>query len=105
MVSLMVKLGFDFLVDIYNIFLLTKMHIVFLWIVGTSACPGGKFYCRNVGHTPLLVFSSRVNDGICGKFSDSTNSSRSYMLCVPSQTCCTFVFSFDFRFCKASRQH
>ncbi|KAL6275115.1 hypothetical protein ACE6H2_018716 [Prunus campanulata] len=32
---------------------------------GTSACPGGKFYCRNVGHTPLLVFSSRVNDGIC----------------------------------------
>ncbi|XP_008221020.1 PREDICTED: glucosidase 2 subunit beta [Prunus mume] len=32
---------------------------------GTSACPGGKFYCQNVGHTPLLVFSSRVNDGIC----------------------------------------
>ncbi|VVA31825.1 PREDICTED: glucosidase [Prunus dulcis] len=32
---------------------------------GTSACPGGKFYCRNVGHTPLLLFSSRVNDGIC----------------------------------------
>lgn len=32
---------------------------------GTSACPEGKFYCRNVGHTPLLLFSSRVNDGIC----------------------------------------
>ncbi|KAK9941464.1 hypothetical protein M0R45_018060 [Rubus argutus] len=32
---------------------------------GTSACPGGKFYCRNVGHTPLPLFSSRVNDGIC----------------------------------------
>lgn len=32
---------------------------------GTSACPGGKFYCRNVGHTPLQLFSSRVNDGIC----------------------------------------
>lgn len=32
---------------------------------GTSACPGGKFYCRNVGHSPLILFSSRVNDGIC----------------------------------------
>nr|CAD1828969.1 unnamed protein product [Ananas comosus var. bracteatus] len=32
---------------------------------GTSACPGGKFYCRNVGHAPLTIFSSRVNDGIC----------------------------------------
>ncbi|XP_009339210.2 glucosidase 2 subunit beta isoform X2 [Pyrus x bretschneideri] len=32
---------------------------------GTSACPAGKFYCRNVGHAPFLIFSSRVNDGIC----------------------------------------
>ncbi|KAF9609786.1 hypothetical protein IFM89_018234, partial [Coptis chinensis] len=32
---------------------------------GTSACPGGKFYCRNAGHAPVLLFSSRVNDGIC----------------------------------------
>ncbi|XP_047318041.1 glucosidase 2 subunit beta-like [Impatiens glandulifera] len=32
---------------------------------GTSACPKGKFYCRNTGHAPLTVFSSRVNDGIC----------------------------------------
>ncbi|KAK9683375.1 hypothetical protein RND81_10G135700 [Saponaria officinalis] len=32
---------------------------------GTSACPNGKFYCRNAGHMPLVVFSSRVNDGIC----------------------------------------
>ncbi|XP_057997146.1 glucosidase 2 subunit beta isoform X2 [Hevea brasiliensis] len=32
---------------------------------GTSACPGGKFYCRNSGHIPVLLFSSRVNDGIC----------------------------------------
>ncbi|GAV76388.1 PRKCSH-like domain-containing protein/PRKCSH_1 domain-containing protein [Cephalotus follicularis] len=32
---------------------------------GTSACPNGKFYCRNAGHTPLVIFSSRVNDGIC----------------------------------------
>ncbi|XP_068659644.1 glucosidase 2 subunit beta-like [Aristolochia californica] len=32
---------------------------------GTSACPEGKFYCRNAGHVPLTLFSSRVNDGIC----------------------------------------
>ncbi|XP_052620623.1 glucosidase 2 subunit beta [Lactuca sativa] len=32
---------------------------------GTSACPAGKFYCRNAGHRPLTVFSSRVNDRIC----------------------------------------
>ncbi|XP_038684530.1 glucosidase 2 subunit beta-like isoform X2 [Tripterygium wilfordii] len=32
---------------------------------GTSACPAGKFYCRNVGSTPRFIFSSRVNDLIC----------------------------------------
>ncbi|XP_019155691.1 PREDICTED: glucosidase 2 subunit beta-like isoform X2 [Ipomoea nil] len=32
---------------------------------GTSACPNGKFYCRNAGHMPLLINSSMVNDGIC----------------------------------------
>ncbi|KAL4578355.1 hypothetical protein LXL04_014477 [Taraxacum kok-saghyz] len=32
---------------------------------GTSACPTGKFYCQNLGHSPLSIFSSRVNDGIC----------------------------------------
>nr|XP_043612867.1 glucosidase 2 subunit beta-like isoform X2 [Erigeron canadensis] len=32
---------------------------------GTSACPTGKFYCRNAGHNSLTVFSSRINDGIC----------------------------------------
>ncbi|CAN4104712.1 unnamed protein product [Withania somnifera] len=32
---------------------------------GTSACPSGKFYCKNTGHVPLLIYSSRVNDGIC----------------------------------------
>ncbi|KAA0040120.1 glucosidase 2 subunit beta isoform X1 [Cucumis melo var. makuwa] len=32
---------------------------------GTSACSNGKFYCRNAGHAPLLLFSSRVNDNIC----------------------------------------
>ncbi|KAG8371778.1 hypothetical protein BUALT_Bualt13G0123600 [Buddleja alternifolia] len=32
---------------------------------GTSACPNGKFYCKNAGHAPLFLYSSRVNDGIC----------------------------------------
>ncbi|KAL3719107.1 hypothetical protein ACJRO7_004110 [Eucalyptus globulus] len=32
---------------------------------GTSACPNGKFYCRNAVHVPVIIFSSRVNDGIC----------------------------------------
>ncbi|XP_058095737.1 glucosidase 2 subunit beta isoform X2 [Magnolia sinica] len=32
---------------------------------GTSACPDGRFYCRNVGSTPCTLFSSRVNDRIC----------------------------------------
>ncbi|GMH10265.1 hypothetical protein Nepgr_012106 [Nepenthes gracilis] len=32
---------------------------------GTSACHNGRFYCRNAGHVPLTLFSSRVNDGIC----------------------------------------
>lgn len=35
--------------------------------VGTSACPAGKFYCRNIGSTPRFLFSSHVNDKICGK--------------------------------------
>lgn len=34
---------------------------------GTSACPEGKFYCRNFGSQPSFLFSSRVNDHICGK--------------------------------------
>jgi len=32
---------------------------------GTSACPGGHFYCRNAPHTPLNIPSSLVNDGVC----------------------------------------
>uniref|UniRef100_A0A7N0TJK9 Glucosidase II beta subunit N-terminal domain-containing protein n=1 Tax=Kalanchoe fedtschenkoi TaxID=63787 RepID=A0A7N0TJK9_KALFE len=32
---------------------------------GTSACPNGKFYCKNMGSTPQFLFSSRVNDHIC----------------------------------------
>jgi protein kinase C substrate 80K-H len=33
---------------------------------GTSACPNGRFFCRNRGHMAATIFSSRVNDGICG---------------------------------------
>lgn len=32
---------------------------------GTSACPNGRFYCKNAGHAPIVLYSSRVNDGIC----------------------------------------
>ncbi|CAA0842074.1 protein kinase C substrate- heavy chain-related [Striga hermonthica] len=35
---------------------------------GTSACPTGRFYCRNMGSTPRYLFSSRVNDKICGDY-------------------------------------
>ncbi|KAG9445744.1 hypothetical protein H6P81_011872 [Aristolochia fimbriata] len=32
---------------------------------GTSACPESKFYCRNAGSMPQMLFSSCVNDHIC----------------------------------------
>ncbi|XP_042519401.1 glucosidase 2 subunit beta isoform X1 [Macadamia integrifolia] len=32
---------------------------------GTSACPASKFYCKNVGNIPQVLFSSRVNDHFC----------------------------------------
>lgn len=44
------------------------VNILSCGVAGTSACPTGKFYCRNAGHVPLSLFSSRVNDGICGKY-------------------------------------
>ncbi|KAL0460530.1 UNVERIFIED_CONTAM: Glucosidase 2 subunit beta [Sesamum latifolium] len=54
---------------------------------GTSACPNGKFYCKNAGHIPVLLYSSRVNDGICGNYvvlptllcgNDESNSAMSF---------------------------
>ncbi|OLY84434.1 Glucosidase 2 subunit beta [Smittium mucronatum] len=32
---------------------------------GTSACNNGRFYCKNVGHEPIYIDSSKINDGIC----------------------------------------
>ncbi|GAU22607.1 hypothetical protein TSUD_135070, partial [Trifolium subterraneum] len=32
---------------------------------GTSACPAGKFYCRNLGSKPQFIVSSHVNDRFC----------------------------------------
>lgn len=35
---------------------------------GTSACSGNTFYCANEGHIGASIQSSRVNDGLCGRF-------------------------------------
>lgn len=60
----------QFLISFKKACSVSKFH-AYWWhtfvIEGTSACSNGKFYCRNAGHAPLLLFSSRVNDNICGK--------------------------------------
>ncbi|GJN06304.1 hypothetical protein PR202_ga24020 [Eleusine coracana subsp. coracana] len=61
----------------------------------TSACPEGKFYCKNAGHTPITIFSSRVNDGICGKRIGCSNSVPSYLL-----DCCDGSDEYDNVTCK-----
>lgn len=38
------------------------------YIKGTSACVNGIFYCENKGYKGSTLFSSQVNDGICGKW-------------------------------------
>ncbi|KAF3788406.1 Glucosidase 2 subunit beta [Nymphaea thermarum] len=47
---------------------------------GTSSCPESKFYCRNVGSTPILLFSSRVNDHICD-CCDGTDENDGKVIC------------------------
>jgi hypothetical protein len=37
-------------------------------LLGTSACSGNTFYCANEGHIGASIPSSRVNDGLCGRF-------------------------------------
>ncbi|KAI9248905.1 glucosidase II beta subunit-like-domain-containing protein [Sporodiniella umbellata] len=32
---------------------------------GTSACPNGRFYCKNEGHIPSYIKSSSVRDNVC----------------------------------------
>jgi len=32
---------------------------------GTSACPNGRFFCENKGHTGVVIPSHLVNDGVC----------------------------------------
>ncbi|KAF6158443.1 hypothetical protein GIB67_022040 [Kingdonia uniflora] len=51
---------------------------------GTSACPEGKFYCRNEGSVPKLLFSSRVNDYIC----DCCDGSDEYDSNISCQNTC-----------------
>ncbi|CAN6444205.1 unnamed protein product [Victoria cruziana] len=47
---------------------------------GTSSCPESRFYCRNVGSTPILLFSSRVNDHICD-CCDGTDENDGKVIC------------------------
>ncbi|XP_021312083.1 uncharacterized protein LOC8075585 isoform X3 [Sorghum bicolor] len=48
------------------------------------ACPEGKFYCRNIGDTPRLLFSSFVNDKIC----DCCDGSDEYESGIHCQNTC-----------------
>lgn len=42
------------------------LNIWWYCVAGTSACPEGRFYCKNLGDAPRILFSSQVNDRICG---------------------------------------
>ncbi|TVU35085.1 hypothetical protein EJB05_16954 [Eragrostis curvula] len=57
---------------------------------GTSACPEGKFYCRNVGDIPRVLFSSFVNDKIC----DCCDGSDEYESGIHCQNTCRNIKGF-----------
>ncbi|XP_050208439.1 glucosidase 2 subunit beta [Mercurialis annua] len=60
---------------------------------GTSACPRGKFYCRNLGSKPQFIFSSRVNDKIC----DCCDGSDEYDSDVKCPNTCVMGGNLEYR--------
>jgi len=49
---------------------------------GTSACPNSLFYCKNKGHVPAYIPSTRVNDGTCDpECCDGSDEYSSYIDC------------------------
>ncbi|GAB4859619.1 hypothetical protein Ancab_011093 [Ancistrocladus abbreviatus] len=65
---------------------------------GTSACPRGRFYCKNVGSTPQFLFSSRVNDNIC----DCCDGSDEYDSRINCPTTCIMGGNIEY---KAEMHH
>lgn len=60
---------------------------------GTSACPRGKFYCRNLGSQPRFLFSSHVNDHIC----DCCDGSDEYDGVISCPNTCVMGGSIDYK--------
>uniref|UniRef100_A0A2P2N676 Kinase C substrate family protein n=1 Tax=Rhizophora mucronata TaxID=61149 RepID=A0A2P2N676_RHIMU len=60
---------------------------------GTSACPRGSFYCRNLGSTPQFIHSSRVNDRIC----DCCDGSDEYDNAISCPNTCIMGGNLDYR--------
>lgn len=54
--------------------------------LGTGACPGTTFYCKNVGHIGMTIPSSRVQDGLCGKSPHDSKLPRPNL--IPEPECC-----------------
>lgn len=45
---------------------LAHVHLLKPYFIIIAACVNGHFYCQNNGHFGKTIFSSKVNDGICG---------------------------------------